>query len=164
MKKLKSQMRRILLLILESQKEDIITATDLEGPAHGFITISPKLMQGTHTYPPKEQKARSSPRQAEEPGQKLAEVARIEFARKTFQGFMSSPDYKAKVGGECAAYLAHLAIHYKEMIPKLTTLFASEQLSHPNWFESFIFGSAFHLGEQKPSYECSRRRGWRRGC
>ncbi|GAA0173878.1 hypothetical protein LIER_27388 [Lithospermum erythrorhizon] len=34
--------------ILESQKEDILTAEDVEGPASGFITIGPKLMQGTH--------------------------------------------------------------------------------------------------------------------
>ncbi|GAA0156392.1 hypothetical protein LIER_13903 [Lithospermum erythrorhizon] len=32
----------------ESQKEDIDIAKDVEGPAPGFITISPKLMQGTH--------------------------------------------------------------------------------------------------------------------
>ncbi|GAA0149559.1 hypothetical protein LIER_08704 [Lithospermum erythrorhizon] len=34
--------------ILESQKEDILTVEDVEGPAPGFITISPKLIQGTH--------------------------------------------------------------------------------------------------------------------
>ncbi|GAA0184207.1 hypothetical protein LIER_31495 [Lithospermum erythrorhizon] len=30
------------------QKEDIVTAEDVEGPAPGFIAISPKMMQGTH--------------------------------------------------------------------------------------------------------------------
>ncbi|GAA0144911.1 hypothetical protein LIER_42830 [Lithospermum erythrorhizon] len=34
--------------ILESQKENILTAEDVEGPTLGFITISPKLMQGTY--------------------------------------------------------------------------------------------------------------------
>ncbi|GAA0169307.1 hypothetical protein LIER_23825 [Lithospermum erythrorhizon] len=34
--------------ILEAQKVDILTAKDVKGPAPRFITISPKLMQGTH--------------------------------------------------------------------------------------------------------------------
>ncbi|GAA0155340.1 hypothetical protein LIER_38065 [Lithospermum erythrorhizon] len=34
--------------ILESHKEDVLTAEDIEGPSRGFITISPKLMQVTH--------------------------------------------------------------------------------------------------------------------
>ncbi|GAA0153329.1 hypothetical protein LIER_11595 [Lithospermum erythrorhizon] len=34
--------------ILEAQKADILTTNDVEGPASGFITISPKLMQGVH--------------------------------------------------------------------------------------------------------------------
>ncbi|GAA0186800.1 hypothetical protein LIER_34088 [Lithospermum erythrorhizon] len=38
----------LLCSILESQKENILTFVDIEGPAFGFITISPKLMQGTH--------------------------------------------------------------------------------------------------------------------
>ncbi|GAA0139647.1 hypothetical protein LIER_01149 [Lithospermum erythrorhizon] len=38
----------MLYTILESQKDDILTTIDVEGPAPGFITISPKLMQGTH--------------------------------------------------------------------------------------------------------------------
>ncbi|GAA0155644.1 hypothetical protein LIER_13330 [Lithospermum erythrorhizon] len=37
----------MLCSILESHKEDILTAEDVEGLAPGFITISPKLMQGT---------------------------------------------------------------------------------------------------------------------
>ncbi|GAA0157946.1 hypothetical protein LIER_15099 [Lithospermum erythrorhizon] len=52
-----------------------------------------------------------------------------------FQDFVSNPDYEAKVGGECAAYLAHLTIHCKHRIPELVSLFASEQLSNPTWFE-----------------------------
>ncbi|GAA0170952.1 hypothetical protein LIER_41053 [Lithospermum erythrorhizon] len=38
----------MLCSILESQKEDLLTAEDVEGLAPCFITISPKLMQGTH--------------------------------------------------------------------------------------------------------------------
>ncbi|GAA0141464.1 hypothetical protein LIER_02601 [Lithospermum erythrorhizon] len=34
--------------ILEAQKSDILTTKDIEWPAPGFITISPKLMQETH--------------------------------------------------------------------------------------------------------------------
>ncbi|GAA0143233.1 hypothetical protein LIER_35700 [Lithospermum erythrorhizon] len=38
----------ILCNILESEKEDLLTTEDVEGQAPGFITISPKLIQGTH--------------------------------------------------------------------------------------------------------------------
>ncbi|GAA0155617.1 hypothetical protein LIER_13306 [Lithospermum erythrorhizon] len=64
-----------------------------------------------------------------------AEATHIEFGNKTLQDFLNNPDYEAKVGGECAAYLAHLTIHCKDRIPELVSLFSSAQLSNPTWFE-----------------------------
>ncbi|GAA0157211.1 hypothetical protein LIER_43397 [Lithospermum erythrorhizon] len=38
----------LLCNIIEAQQPDILTAADEEAPSHGFTTISPKLLQGTH--------------------------------------------------------------------------------------------------------------------
>ncbi|GAA0144584.1 hypothetical protein LIER_35962 [Lithospermum erythrorhizon] len=64
-----------------------------------------------------------------------AKVARVQFAKETLRAFMKSPSYTAKVGRECAAYLTHLVIHGKGILPELVNLFATEQHNHPDLFE-----------------------------
>ncbi|GAA0140582.1 hypothetical protein LIER_01898 [Lithospermum erythrorhizon] len=64
-----------------------------------------------------------------------AKVARIAYAKKTIQDFLTSPNYATKVGPECAAYLTHVITHYKARIPELASIFVAERQSFLVWFE-----------------------------
>ncbi|GAA0163876.1 hypothetical protein LIER_19645 [Lithospermum erythrorhizon] len=43
----------LLCSIIESKHSDIVTVADEVGPSPGLLTISPKLLQGIHVKPPK---------------------------------------------------------------------------------------------------------------
>ncbi|GAA0169922.1 hypothetical protein LIER_24300 [Lithospermum erythrorhizon] len=58
-----------------------------------------------------------------------AKVARVEYAKRTIQDFLHSPNYSTKVGRECATYLTHVFTHGKEEFPKLVHIYPRNRIA-----------------------------------
>ncbi|GAA0163129.1 hypothetical protein LIER_19077 [Lithospermum erythrorhizon] len=146
--------------ILKRQEEDLTTkGSELEGLAKTVSWVAEKAdLQKTRADEKTEMQARYEELERANAGDIMrmteafnkekeiafasaaaeAMVARVESCKKTLRDFLRSPNYEAKVGCECAAYLTHLVTHCNDKLPKLVTLFASEKHIHPVWFEGLF--------------------------